>query len=165
MFSDRGLDATLDDVAHYAGLGVGTAYRHFPNKHVLIKGLFDQRLADFVAFAEHALTDPDPWHGFTSAMIRLSEDLVEVRGLRDLLLSVDEAPPGAAELDQTMGALLQRAQSAGAVRSDLTTSDLPTLQAMIDAAASRDPDRWRTFLRLVLDGLHTGSHGSERITT
>jgi AcrR family transcriptional regulator len=39
VFRDRGVAATLNDVAHHAGLGVGTAYRHFANKEELIDGL------------------------------------------------------------------------------------------------------------------------------
>ena len=155
VFAARGLDATLDDVAHHAGLGVGTAYRHFPNKYALIAGLFDDRLAEFIAFAEAALTDPDPWSGFAAAMIRLGEDLADVRALRDLLLRPDEANPlpGAHDLDRVMGALLERAKANGSIRSDVTVTDLPTLVAMADVAAERNPDRWRLFLGLILDGL------------
>lgn len=36
VFCDRGVAATLNDIAHYAGLGVGTAYRHFANKEELM---------------------------------------------------------------------------------------------------------------------------------
>lgn len=155
VFAARGMDATLDDVAHHAGLGVGTAYRHFPNKHALLAGLFDDRFADFIAVAEAALDDPDPWAGFAGSFTRLSEDLVEVRALGDLLLSPDPSvpPPGPAEVDRVMRALLARAQAAGVARADLAPDDLPTLQTMVDAAAERDPNRWRLFVSIVLDGV------------
>jgi AcrR family transcriptional regulator len=162
VFAARGLDATLDDVAHHAGLGVGTAYRHFPNKHALIEGLFDDRLATFIAFAEVALTNPDPGAGFAAAMVRLGEDLAEVRGLRDLLLRPGGMgpPPRAHDLDRVMGALLERAQADGSIRSDITVADLPTLVAMTDAATERNPDRWRLFLGVILDGLAVNSVGA-----
>lgn len=155
VFATRGLDATLDDVAHHAGLGVGTAYRHFPNKRALVEGLFDDRLNEFIAFAQAALADPDPWSGFAAAMVRLGEDLVEVRALRDMLLRPDEAGhlPRAQDLDAALGALLERAQADGSIRSDVSVADLSTLVAMTDAAAERNPDRWRLFLGLILDGL------------
>lgn len=153
VFAARGLDATLDDVAHHAGLGVGTAYRHFPNKHVLIEGLFDDRLAEFIAFAEAALTDPDPRAGFAATLIRFGEDLAEVRALRDLLLRPGELLPRAGDLDRVLGALLERGQANGSIRSDLTVADLPTLIAMIDVAAERNPDRWQLFVGFILDGL------------
>ncbi len=46
VFRDRGVAATLNDVAHHAGLGVGTVYRHFANKEELIDALFDDMVDD-----------------------------------------------------------------------------------------------------------------------
>ena len=40
VFATRGLAATLDDVAHHAGLGVGTVYRRFADKDALVEALF-----------------------------------------------------------------------------------------------------------------------------
>lgn len=155
VFAEQGVGATLDDVAHHAGLGVGTAYRHFANKHVLIDGLFDDRIETFVEFAGATLEDSDPWEGFAAAMTRLAEDLVEIRALHDLVLDPNEgvpAPPDA--LGQTMTALLERGQQAGAIRKDLTATDLMTIQSMVDAAAERDPENWHRFLEILLDGIH-----------
>ena len=44
LFAERGLDVTLNDIAHRAGVGVGTAYRRFTNKEEVIDALFEQRL-------------------------------------------------------------------------------------------------------------------------
>jgi AcrR family transcriptional regulator len=63
VIAERGLDATLDDVARQAGVGVGTVYRRFPGKEALAEALFDERLGTLAAIAEHALADPDPWAG------------------------------------------------------------------------------------------------------
>src|SRR5919199_6062316 len=66
LFAARGLDVTLNDIAHHAGVGVGTAYRRFANKEEVIDALFEQRLNEVATRAEAALTDPDAWHGLTS---------------------------------------------------------------------------------------------------
>src|SRR3954471_24303008 len=63
LSTERGLRVTLDDIAHHAGVGVGTVYRRFPDKEVLIDALFEQRLERMRATAEQALADPDPWNG------------------------------------------------------------------------------------------------------
>src|SRR5438270_2551864 len=63
LFTERGLGVTLNDIAHHADVGVGTVYRRFPNKELLIDALFEDRLAEFAKLAEDALTDSDPWHG------------------------------------------------------------------------------------------------------
>src|ERR1700709_1136769 len=61
LFAERGLDVTLNDIAHHAGVGVGTAYRRFANKEEVIDALFEQRLQDVVAVAEEALSASDAW--------------------------------------------------------------------------------------------------------
>src|ERR1700761_5574319 len=65
VFARRGLEASLDDVAHHAGLGVGTAYRHFANKYELATALMQQTIDTIVASAEQALQADDPWVGLT----------------------------------------------------------------------------------------------------
>ena len=49
LFAKYGLDVTLNDIAHHAGVGVGTAYRRFANKQQVIDALFDQRLDEVAA--------------------------------------------------------------------------------------------------------------------
>ena len=68
MFTERGLEATLDDVAHHAGVGVGTVYRRFPDKAALADALFEQRIDLLAGLAERAYSEPDPWQGLVSFM-------------------------------------------------------------------------------------------------
>src|ERR1700742_905052 len=82
LFQQRGLSASLNEIAHHAGVGVGAVYRHFPNKDELVEGLFEQRVAEIVARMEPALEDPDPWHGLTE-FVRHSTDMQAAdRGLK-----------------------------------------------------------------------------------
>src|ERR1700691_4677365 len=57
LFQQRGLSASLNDIAHHAGVGVGTVYRHFPDKDQLVEGLFEERIEDLVTRMEQALAD------------------------------------------------------------------------------------------------------------
>src|SRR3954451_15728355 len=63
VFAERGLDASLDDVAQRAGLGVGTAYRHFANKHELAQAIFTEAIDELIAEAKAAAAMPDAWAG------------------------------------------------------------------------------------------------------
>src|SRR5215468_12232436 len=63
VFTSRGLQASLDDVAQHAGVGVGTVYRRFPDKEALVEALFEERLDTMAGLAEQGLADPDPWAG------------------------------------------------------------------------------------------------------
>ena len=55
VFAERGFGATLDDIARYAGLGTGTAYRHFPNKHAIAAEVLRDATEQIVVDAEEAL--------------------------------------------------------------------------------------------------------------
>src|ERR1700712_1247603 len=70
LFAERGLGVTLNDIAHHAGVGVGTAYRRFANKEEVIDALFEQGLQQVAAVAREALDDPDAWHGLVSFLER-----------------------------------------------------------------------------------------------
>src|SRR6187431_2289167 len=61
VFAERGLDATLDDIAKEAGVGVGTAYRHFANKQEIAAEVLAASSGDMVTDAESALLIEDPW--------------------------------------------------------------------------------------------------------
>src|SRR5215475_1323676 len=61
VFTSRGLQASLDDVAQHAGVGVGTVYRRFPDKESLVEALFEERIQAIAALAEKALAEPDSW--------------------------------------------------------------------------------------------------------
>src|SRR5438309_11778366 len=72
VFARRGTEASLDDVAKHAGLGVGTAYRHFANKHELLKALMSHTIDQVIDAAETAASTKDPWQAlvaFLEAML------------------------------------------------------------------------------------------------
>src|SRR6266851_723708 len=68
VFRERGLAATLDDVARHAGVGVGTVYRRFANKEELVDALFDDMIDTVAALAQEAVADPDAWRGLTTSL-------------------------------------------------------------------------------------------------
>src|SRR6201747_135225 len=70
LFAERGLNVTLNDIAHHAGVGVGTAYRRFANKEEVIDALFEQRLMEVASVAQESLDDPDAWRGLVSFLER-----------------------------------------------------------------------------------------------
>src|ERR1700759_2523490 len=85
LFAERGLGVTLNDIAHHAGVGVGTVYRRFPDKMQLIEELFEQRLEDLVALAGSVLDDPDAWYGLKTFLRHALELQANDRGVKDLI--------------------------------------------------------------------------------
>src|SRR6266540_593039 len=151
LFTERGLAVSLNDIAHHAGVGVGTVYRRFPDRVQLIEALFEQRLEQIRELLEAALADPDPWQAF----IRFHEQGLELqaadRGLRELLLGAPGAPERLTKLSDQLRPLLaelvERARAAGELRADFEPEDLRVihlmLSAVIDAGHDIAPELWR----------------------
>src|SRR3954447_2696759 len=85
LFAERGLGVSLDDVARHAGVGVGTVYRRFPDKELLIDALFEERIESMCGIAAAALDIPDPWDGFVYFFEQGSELQARDCGLKELL--------------------------------------------------------------------------------
>ncbi len=138
VFARRGLEASLDDIAHQAGLGVGTAYRHFANKYELATALMQQTIDLMVDSAEQALTADDPWDGLVSFLeAALTAQTVD-RGLREVLMGVHDPEKMEQVHDRLIGPiseLLLRAQRAGRIRADADTTDLGFIIGMLCTVA------------------------------
>jgi AcrR family transcriptional regulator len=161
LFAKRGLSVTLNDVAHHAGVGVGTVYRRFPDKEVLIDTLFQEQLDEWARIYEEGLEDPDPWHAVVSTHERALELWASNRGLKEILLGSPHASKRAThqrmQLHPLAAKLIERAQAAGEIRRDATTQDygviLLMVSAVMDAAEDVSPELWRRYARIALQGL------------
>lgn len=161
IFGERGLEATLDDVAHHAGVGVGTVYRRFPSKEHLVEAMFVDQFETIRKLAEDALRAEDPWEAFTGFTWRAAELHAGDRGLREVMLSnafgQERVAEAKAQLTPLIRQLVERAQASGDLRPDVTPTDLPLLHQMIGSVIEFthriQPDLWRRSLALLLDGL------------
>ncbi len=162
VFTERGFEATLDDVARRAGVGVGTVYRRFPGKAFLAEALFTDRIDGLVALAERAQGEPDAWVALVTFMEQAAGMLAGDRGLRQLLMYAatqghDRIEYARDRMRPAVDCLLKRAQAEGRVRADLGATDIPLIEFMLAAAAeyTRDvrPGVWRRYLALILDAL------------
>ena len=164
VFTTRGVEATLDDIADHAGVGVGTVYRRFPNKEALIEALFAERLGAMVGLAEQGLAHPDPWAGLVFFLEQAGGLLAGDRGLRQILMSAthgrDRVGEVRARLLPVVSKLVARAQADGSVRADLQPTDIPLIEFMLAMLAEYAhpvrPGVWRRYLAIILDGLRPG---------
>lgn len=162
-FAARGLGVSLDEIARQSDVGVGTVYRRYPDKQALIEVLFEEHLDALARVLEDGLADPDPWAGLTGALERALEMQAADRGLMELVLGGahgGEATRCARDrLLPLSEKLVARAQADGSLRGDVRKTDLPILQLMVASlihqARDIEPDLWRRYLAIVLDGLRT----------
>lgn len=163
VFAEHGLGASLDDIAREAEVGIGTVYRRFPNKELLIDALFDDQVSHIVALAEAGLETADPWEGLEFFVRSALERQAANRGLKELILGARMSAgtgctaEGRVRIEPLVTRLVERAQSAGRLRDDIDTTDMPLIQMMIGAVVDYtrnvDPEVWRRLLTVVLDGL------------
>ena len=167
VFTERGLDVSLDDVARHAGVGVGTVYRRFGTKEDLVEALFVDRIDAVAALAEAAAMAPDPWSGLVAFLEQAAEMLAGDSGLRQLLKFATYGGGkvwyARQRMAPTVTRLVERVQAAGQLRSDLRPTDIPFILFMLAEAAqfaqAVRPEIWRRYLALVLDGLQPQREG------
>jgi AcrR family transcriptional regulator len=163
VFATRGLEVTLDDIAHHAGVGVGTVYRRFRDKEQLIDALFDDRMDALVRTAEEALAADDPWLGLEAFFVDIFELQAADRGLRELSFAGqhgrERVARARARLEPLVQELVKRGHASGQLRDDVGADDIAIIQKMlaqvIDIAGDVSPELWRRYLTIVLDGLRT----------
>lgn len=163
VFARRGVEASLDDVAKHAGLGVGTAYRHFANKHELLQALMSQTIDQVIEAAERAAAMADPWQALVAFLEAMLEVQARDRGLREVLMGVhdpDSLDRVHDRLSPLLNDIVRRARRAKVVRNDLAASDLGMMITMLcavaEVAGDADPELWRRYLAMSLDGIKPG---------
>jgi AcrR family transcriptional regulator len=167
VFNERGLEVSLDEIARYAGVGVGTVYRRFRTKEELVEALFVDRIDSVAALAEEALQAPDPWSGLVSFMEQMAELMAGDLGLRQMLMFATYGQDRVAYARRRNAPLVQRmverAQAAGQLRADLRPTDIPFIVFLLAEATqlahSASPGIWRRYLALILDGMRPGREG------
>jgi AcrR family transcriptional regulator len=173
LFAQRGLGVTLNDIAHHAGVGVGTVYRRFPDKAQLIDELFEQQVDEMVGLMEAAVEDPDPWRGLTGFLRQNLELQTRNRALRELVLGTREGMERVGRIRARMlplgTRLVQRAKEAGSLRLDFDPADIPILLVMlttiVDAARDVEPNLWQRYIEIVFQGLRAAPTPPESLTT
>jgi AcrR family transcriptional regulator len=163
VFAERGLEASMDDVAHRAGLGVGTAYRHFANKYDLAKAILAEAIERVYELIDEAAAMDDAWAGLVHFVEGAAEMQSADRGLREVLMGVHDAEEMERVNDRISGPLrdlVDRSKTAGAIRGDVEVTDIGIVVLMLctvaDITGDASPDLWRRYVPMLLDGLRSG---------
>jgi len=129
-YASRGTDVSLEDVAHLAGVGVGTVYRRFPTKQALLETLFEGKMSEFAEHAEQmaALACSEPWRAFSEHVMFLVGQQARDLAFSDLLRDPEATSPAFQEHHRrsiaASQALVRAAQQAGVLRDGFSHADL-----------------------------------------
>lgn len=166
VFGERGLDATVAEIAARAGVGQGTAFRHFPTKEHLIAATVRDMLDRITATAMEQLEEPDPLLALRTLLHSGSQLMVSNQGFKAATANslVHEDPEVVAANEKLLGVtaqLLARAQAAGVIRADITPEDIPVLLCAVSATdiAPREqlPALWERYFEIVFSGICAGA--------
>ncbi|APR77298.1 Transcriptional regulator, TetR family protein [Minicystis rosea] len=158
VFAAEGLSVPIDEIAKRAGVGVGTVYRHFPTKEALFAAIVQDKLARIVERVATLADDPEPGPAFFAVLDHLVAEGARKKDLVDALAvsGVDlksTARDTSTQLRKSLGALLKRAQAAGAVRSGVTVEEVLALLSATMTAAERTKSSAARLFAIVRDGL------------
>lgn len=165
VFAEVGVDAPMRTIAARAGVGVGTLYRHFPQRSDLIQAVIRHEVDAYVAAAATLAATSAPGEALAAWMERLVDLAITKRGLGPALHSGDPAYQALPEwvlgqLTPALQRLLDAAAAAGVVRADADARDVLLAGLRLAASASDgDVPQARRMVALLVDGLRYGSAG------
>jgi AcrR family transcriptional regulator len=157
-FTERGADASLDDVAKRAGVGPGTLYRHFPTREALLAAVYRNDVEGLAGQADELSKTLPPEEALTEYLRLHVSYITQMSGLGaavKAMLAADSATVDFCResLRAALRRLLEPAQAAGVIRSDVEAPDVLRLMHGIGKACETAPDQAERLLSFVLDGL------------
>jgi AcrR family transcriptional regulator len=158
VFSSQGAGASMEAIAKQAGVGVGTLYRHFPHRLDLVEAVYQTDVAELWETAQRVVAELEPWAAVQAFFVAFRRYVQTKQALMAELHQAFEKDPDIRSrsrriLESSFDLVIERAKAAGAVRDDVTGSDLLQLVAPVCSNASLEPEQTTRLLGMVLDGM------------
>jgi AcrR family transcriptional regulator len=151
-----GRPVSLESIARGAGVGIGTLYRHFPNREALVEAVFRTELAEVAETAATLLKRHPPKTALRRWMDRYASFVAAKRGMAESLHAMFDS--GAMQPNDTRAAiagavdlLLRAGAEDGSLRSDVQADDV--VSSLIGIfLASGSPEQTGRLLDLLVAG-------------
>jgi AcrR family transcriptional regulator len=154
-FAENGTEASLEDIARRAGVGIGTLYRNFPTRQDLFESVYVDEIDQLGKVATAAAELP-PWEALVAWLQRFVEYVVTKKAIVEALNRDSEMFRACRESMYAAGEpLFLRAQAAGEVRPDASFDDMLRLVSGLTSAGFVDDAQRERVLAFALDGLRT----------
>ncbi|MFB4306637.1 TetR/AcrR family transcriptional regulator [Actinomadura sp. GTD37] len=160
-FAERGVEVSIGEIAQCAGVGKGTVFRHFSSKADLLAAIMLGMLDELRSTATALLEAGDPARALREFMAAGVEIFVRDRAFCEVVgrpsLQSEQVREAIHDLRDVVERLTDRARREGAVRPDITGTDVVLLLSGIQHTAAplldAEPQAWRRYLELALDGI------------
>jgi AcrR family transcriptional regulator len=167
VFSEQGSSASMEAIAKHAGVGVGTLYRHFPNRFDIVEAVYQDDVEELVRAAEQATEELEPWEAveaFFEAFLRYAKTKQAL--LSELRQAFEKNPVLRSRMreriDSAFDLVVEQAKQAGVIREDVRGSDLTHLVGPICTNDSIPDDQMRRLIKMILDGLAAPASAGSR---
>jgi AcrR family transcriptional regulator len=164
LYAERGVDASLEEIARRAGVGIGTLYRHFPTRDALIEAVYRREVellcdsaVDLLATEPAAVALADWMRSFARYVATkkgMAAALKPVLGADNELFAYSRR-----RIQGALALLVDAAVDSGAIRADVNADDL--LSGMSGICMATDTagwaDRTERLVQLLVDGLRYGA--------
>ena len=168
-FTEHGADdASLEEIARRAGVGIGTLYRHFPSRQALLEAVYREQVEDLCAAARDQPATATPAQALENWLRDLMAFAATKRNLTSSLMSGPDSKRSEVALScsamvrEAADGLLAQAQRAGEIRPDVDATDLLRLThglALASELPSAHADQPERLLKVLLDGLRAAEPG------
>jgi AcrR family transcriptional regulator len=161
-FTEAGADVALEEIARRAGVGIGTLYRHFPDRGALMAAVYRREVEQLSASATRLLAERPP----AAALEAWLHQVIDYMATKRVIASALQASPGAGAeayaaggpaLLESLTRLSRAAIASGDIRADVEPEDLLRLVAGLSFGFDR-PD-WEPSARRLIAVLMAGLCG------
>ena len=158
VFSDQGAGASMEAIAKHAGVGVGTLYRHFPNRLDLVEAVYQTDVEELFETAQRVVAELEPWPAVEAFFVAFQRYAQTKKALMTELHQAFEKHPEARSrarglIESSFDLVIERAKATGAVRDDITGSDLMHLVAPVCTNEAIEPEQGTRMLSMILSGM------------
>jgi AcrR family transcriptional regulator len=161
-FAEAGPEASLDEIARRAGVGIGTLYRHFPTRDAVVEAVYRREVQQLAEAAPRLVETMGPAAALRAWMRLFIDYIAAKRVIAPALKSLVGGgsalyADSSARINEAMALLVERARASGDIRPDADSADL--LRALIGFAYVNSAPDWeasaRRLIDLLIDGLRS----------
>lgn len=154
-FATKGVEASLEEIARQAGVGIGTLYRNFPTRQDLLNAVYFGEIEELCIAAEEVAGLP-PWEALTTWLRGFTSYVATKRAIWESLNRETASFQEARNAMYAAGTpLFERAQAAGEARTDVSFDDLLRMVSGLTGAGFVDDAQRDRVLTIALDGVRT----------
>lgn len=168
LLGSRDAQISVNDLAAAAGVGAGTAYRHFPTREHLIRALYDRAVADLASHVQDPPEGATAWERLERFIVESMFAVADTPGLRAVMRHMYDIDPDyapARPLLPELEAVLAEAKSAGVLRDDVTAGDVAlavfTTGSLVDRPVGAERESLLRLTLLTLDGMRADGKRSD----